>query len=196
MMPKAPGFISVLAFLLLVNGCSALVQPDREYANNQGVIEYTARAAAYSVDGDAYLLQRIEIEWDTATFYYAGVSDPREDVWVLRFSPKSSEQDPVALEDVYSHLTLIEGLRDDFKVGADEEDLVGESSLRHVSYSYQSKSRDSEGKAVRGHGIIAVYSTRRDDLPVVYAMKIEAVGRKVHYTRKALAPFLRPIPRP
>ena len=118
---KATGSSLLLAALVLVSGCNVLVQPDRSYLNNQGVIGYTARAAGYAVAEDRYTLQRVELEWDTATFYYRGVVDKGEDAWVLRFSLKTGEQDPVALEDVYSHLALIEGLRDDFKIEADKK---------------------------------------------------------------------------
>lgn len=187
------GSCSLLAALLLVSGCNILIEPDRSYLNNQGVIAYTARAAGYAVDEDMYLLQRVEIEWDTATFYYAGVADKREDAWVLRFSLKAGEQDPVALEDVYSHLALIEGLRDDFKIETDKKEMIRESRLRFVSYSYKSSQRDEKGKAVRGYGIIATFAATSGEFPVVYAVKIEAVGRKGNYVRADLAPFLRPM---
>ena len=190
---KATGSSLLLAALLLVSGCNVLVQPDRSYLNNQGVIGYTARAAGYAVAEDRYTLQRVELEWDTATFYYSGVADEREDAWVLRFSPKAGEQDPVALEDVYSHLSLIEGLRDDFQVGIDEKETLGESRLRYVCYSYNSKIRDKDGRSIRGYGIISTFSSRSEDLPVIYAMKIEAVGRKAFYSRADLDPFLKPI---
>ena len=112
---------------------------------------------------------------------------------MLRFSPKAGEQDPVALEDVYSHLSLIEGLRDDFQVGIDEKETLGESRLRYVCYSYNSKIRDKDGRSIRGYGIISTFSSRSEDLPVIYAMKIEAVGRKAFYSRADLDPFLKPI---
>lgn len=185
--------LSLLLALLGVSGCNILMEPDRSYLNNQGVITYTARAAGYSVDEEAYLLQRVEIEWDTATFYYAGTIDKREDAWVLRFSLKAGEQDPIALEDVYSHLALIEGLRDDFKIAADKKEVIGNSRLRYVAYNYESKQRDETGKAARGYGIIATFAATSGKFPVVYAMKIEAVDRKGNYVRADLAPFLRPI---
>jgi hypothetical protein len=190
---KATGSSLLLAALVLVSGCNVLVQPDRSYLNNQGVIGYTARAAGYAVAEDRYTLQRVELEWDTATFYYRGVVDKGEDAWVLRFSLKTGEQDPVALEDVYSHLALIEGLRDDFKIEADKKESVGEARLRFVSYNYNSRERDENGKAVRGYGIIATFAATSGDFPVVYAMKIEAVGRQGSYTRADLAPFLQPM---
>lgn len=185
--------ISVSVALLLACGCNVLTQPDRAFVNNQAVIGYAAKAAGYAIAGELYSLQRVEIEWDTATFYYSGVADEREDAWVLRFSPKAGEQDPVALEDVYSHLSLIEGLRDDFQVGIDEKETLGESRLRYVCYSYNSKIRDKDGRSIRGYGIISTFSSRSEDLPVIYAMKIEAVGRKAFYSRADLDPFLKPI---
>ena len=193
MMMKAAGSFLLLAVLALASGCNVLVEPDRSYLNNQAVIGYTARAAGYSVAEDLYRLQRVELEWDTATFYYRGVVDSAEDAWVLRFSLKTGEQDPVALEDVYSHLALIEGLRDDFKIEVDKKEPIGAARLNYVSYNYQSRQRDEDGKAVRGYGIIATFAATSGDLPVVYAMKIEAVGRKGSYTRADLAPFLRPM---
>ncbi|MCS5627281.1 MAG: hypothetical protein NZ935_06850 [Planctomycetes bacterium] len=192
MMFQSARLIPVSVALLLACGCNVLTQPDRAFVNNQEVIGYAAKAAGYTIDEELYTLQRVEIEWDTATFYYSGAADPREDAWVLRFSPKAGEQDPVALEDVYSHLSLIEGLRDDFQVGIDEKETLGESRLRYVCYSYNSKTRDKEGRPIRGYGIISTYSSRSDDLPVIYAMKIEAVGRKAFYSRADLDPFLRP----
>ena len=185
--------ISVSVALLLACGCNVLTQPDRAFVNNQAVIGYAAKAAGYAIAEELYSLQRVEIEWDTATFYYSGVADEREDAWVLRFSPKAGEQDPVALEDVYSHLSLIEGLRDDFQVGIDEKETLGESRLRYVCYSYNSKIRDKDGRSIRGYGIISTFSSRSEDLPVIYAMKIEAVGRKAFYSRADLDPFLKPI---
>ena len=193
MMMKAAGSFLLLAVLALASGCNVLVEPDRSYLNNQAVSGYTARAAGYSVAEDLYRLQRVELEWDTATFYYRGVVDSAEDAWVLRFSLKTGEQDPVALEDVYSHLALIEGLRDDFKIEVDKKEPIGAARLNYVSYNYQSRQRDEDGKAVRGYGIIATFAATSGDLPVVYAMKIEAVGRKGSYTRADLAPFLRPM---
>ena len=193
MMLQSARLISVSVALLLACGCNVLTQPDRAFVNNQAVIGYAAKAAGYAIAGELYSLQRVEIEWDTATFYYSGVADEREDAWVLRFSPKAGEQDPVALEDVYSHLSLIEGLRDDFQVGIDEKETFGESRLRYVCYSYNSKIRDKDGRSIRGYGIISTFSSRSEDLPVIYAMKIEAVGRKAFYSRADLDPFLQPI---
>lgn len=193
MMLQSARLISVSVALLLTCGCNVLTQPDRAFVNNQAVIGYAAKAAGYAIAGELYSLQRVEIEWDTATFYYSGVADEREDAWVLRFSPKAGEQDPVALEDVYSHLSLIEGLRDDFQVGIDEKETLGESRLRYVCYSYNSKIRDKDGRSIRGYGIISTFSSRSEDLPVIYAMKIEAVGRKAFYSRADLDPFLQPI---
>lgn len=192
-MLQSARLISVSVALLLTCGCNVLTQPDRAFVNNQAVIGYAAKAAGYAIAGELYSLQRVEIEWDTATFYYSGVADEREDAWVLRFSPKAGEQDPVALEDVYSHLSLIEGLRDDFQVGIDEKETLGESRLRYVCYSYNSKIRDKDGRSIRGYGIISTFSSRSEDLPVIYAMKIEAVGRKAFYSRADLDPFLKPI---
>jgi len=192
-MLQSARLISVSVALLLACGCNVLTQPDRAFVNNQAVIGYAAKAAGYTIAGELYSLQRVEIEWDTATFYYSGVADAREDAWVLRFSPKAGEQDPVALEDVYSHLSLIEGLRDDFQVGIDEKETFGESRLRYVCYSYNSKIRDKDGRSIRGYGIISTFSSRSEDLPVIYAMKIEAVGRKAFYSRADLDPFLQPI---
>lgn len=192
-MLQSARLISVSVALLLACGCNVLTQPDRAFVNNQAVIGYAAKAAGYAIAGELYSLQRVEIEWDTATFYYSGVADEREDAWVLRFSPKAGEQDPVALEDVYSHLSLIEGLRDDFQVGIDEKETFGESRLRYVCYSYNSKIRDKDGRSIRGYGIISTFSSRSEDLPVIYAMKIEAVGRKAFYSRADLDPFLKPI---
>ena len=193
-MLQSARLISVpVALLLLACGCNVLTQPDRAFVNNQEVIGYAAKAAGYAIAEELYSLQRVEIEWDTATFYYSGVADEREDAWVLRFSPKAGEQDPVALEDVYSHLSLIEGLRDDFQVGIDEKETLGESRLRYVCYSYNSKIRDKDGQSIRGYGIISTFSSRSEDLPVIYAMKIEAVGRKAFYSRADLDPFLKPI---
>ena len=193
-MLQSARLISVpVALLLLACGCNVLTQPDRAFVNNQAVIGYAAKAAGYAIAEELYSLQRVEIEWDTATFYYSGVADEREDAWVLRFSPKAGEQDPVALEDVYSHLSLIEGLRDDFQVGIDEKETLGESRLRYVCYSYNSKIRDKDGQSIRGYGIISTFSSRSEDLPVIYAMKIEAVGRKAFYSRADLDPFLKPI---
>ena len=193
MMRQSARLISVSVALLLTCGCNVLTQPDRAFVNNQAVIGYAAKAAGYAIAEELYSLQRVEIEWDTATFYYSGVADEREDAWVLRFSPKAGEQDPVALEDVYSHLSLIEGLRDDFQVGIDEKETLGESRLRYVCYSYNSKIRDKDGRSIRGYGIISTFSSRSEDLPVIYAMKIEAVGRKAFYSRADLDPFLKPI---
>ena len=192
-MLQSARLISVSVALLLACGCNVLTQPDRAFVNNQAVIGYAAKAAGYAIAEELYSLQRVEIEWDTATFYYSGVADEREDAWVLRFSPKAGEQDPVALEDVYSHLSLIEGLRDDFQVGIDEKETLGESRLRYVCYSYNSKIRDKDGRSIRGYGIISTFSSRSEDLPVIYAMKIEAVGRKAFYSRADLDPFLKPI---
>ena len=192
-MRQSARLISVSVALLLTCGCNVLTQPDRAFVNNQAVIGYAAKAAGYAIAEELYSLQRVEIEWDTATFYYSGVADEREDAWVLRFSPKAGEQDPVALEDVYSHLSLIEGLRDDFQVGIDEKETLGESRLRYVCYSYNSKIRDKDGRSIRGYGIISTFSSRSEDLPVIYAMKIEAVGRKAFYSRADLDPFLKPI---
>ena len=54
--------------LLLACGCNVLTSPDRAFVNNQEVIGYAAQAAGYTIDGKLYTLQRVEIEWDTATF--------------------------------------------------------------------------------------------------------------------------------
>ncbi len=76
---KTARLISVAALLLLACGCNVLIERDRAFVNNQGVMGYAARAAGYTIDEKLYTLQRVEIELDTATVYYSGVADPRED---------------------------------------------------------------------------------------------------------------------
>jgi hypothetical protein len=176
--------------LFVLPGCSFLLGPDTAYRVNDDVIAAASRAAGFAVDSDLYEVERVEAERDTVTLYYRGVEGRRAEAWMLRFSRKPSEQDPVALEDVYSHLTLIRELRDEFRLGKEASEEIDGARLRYAAYQFRSTARGSDGKPLTGQGIVATLAREQDDHPVVFALRLEIIDQREALSRSDLGPFV------
>jgi len=167
-----------------------LVGPDTTYRGNEGVINAASDAAGFAVESDLYELERVEAERDTVTLYYRDAGQRRAEAWMLRFSRKPGEQEPVALEDVYSHLTVIRDLRDEFRLGEEATEEIDGARLRFVSYGFLSAERGAAGKPLPAQGIVATLAREQDGHPVVFAMRLEITDRQHALSRAELEPFV------
>lgn len=183
--------MALIAWLLLVlPGCSFLLGPDTAYRVNDDVITAASRAAGFAVESDLYEVERVEAERDTVTLYYRGAEGRQAEAWMLRFSRKPSEQDPVALEDVYSHLTLIREMRDEFRLGKEAREEIDGARLCYAAYQFLSTVRGADGKPLTGQGIVATLGREQNDHPVVFALRLEIIDRQVALSRSDLGPFV------
>ncbi len=184
------GRVTVAWALLVPPGCAVLVGPDTTYRGNEGVINAASDAAGFAVESDLYELERVEAERDTVTLYYRDAGQRRAEAWMLRFSRKPGEQEPVALEDVYSHLTVIRDLRDEFRLGEEATEEIDGARLRFVSYGFLSAERGAAGKPLPAQGIVATLAREQDGHPVVFAMRLEITDRQHALSRAELEPFV------
>ena len=162
--------IAALVLALGLPACALLVPPPNDYADNREVLAAASDAAGFDVDASAFALRGVDIEQDTATFFYAGVEDPYAEAWVLRFAMKPSEQDPPALADVYQHLPLIRELRSGFELGDEGQRDEEAGRLQWVSYSFDSELRDDSARPLVGRGVVATRLRETSSGRLVYAI--------------------------
>ena len=176
----------------LGSGC-VLIGPDVSYLSNREILEVTSEAAAVTVDGDSFELVQAEILEDSIAFHYRGVAFPGDQAWILRFSEKSSEQDPVRLSDVYSLLPILQEGREGFRRVADDTDQREDATVCYVAYSFDSPVHDEDGKALAGRGLVATITCERSGKPVVYHVNLDNWGDRDKLDIEDLQPLLEPI---
>jgi hypothetical protein len=185
------------AFLVLgasaAAGCMALSPPERDFARNEAALRAAADASSYRVDPRAYRLAGAEVREDSITYQYQGVEKVGDHAWVVRFSEKSTEQDPQGLADVYALLPLIAEGRQGFQVLEEGERAVAGAKARFVRYRFDSPVRDEAGKPFPAHGIIAAVRVEESGGPVVYHLKLDNHGDREQVTWEDLGPFLAPL---
>jgi len=191
---EARGVLAVLACGLcasgLAAGCSLLGGSERSFLSNRAALESSAAACGFAVEDDGFELEGIDLREDSLTFLYRGRRFPGDHAWVVRFSEKSTEQDPVALADIYSFLpVLAEGRRSFTEVDRGEVEAGGER-LRHVRYRFVSPITDERGEPLAGHGILASLRLESPGGPLIFQIKLDNHGDRTDLGPADLAPFL------
>jgi len=174
-------------------GCSMISSTDREHASNEGVLEAAARAAGYVVDSDLHVLEGINARDDSVTFQYRGVERPGDHAWVIRFSEKSTEQDPAGLADVFSLLPLLKEGRTGFAIEEEGSKEVEGILAKFVRYRFDSPIRDSSGKSLPAHGIVASFRLEKSGKSAIYKIKLDNHGDREEVGWRDLRPFLEPL---
>jgi hypothetical protein len=179
-----------LAASFLGAGCAVFESPSRDYVSNEGVLEAIQQAGGYSVDPSLFHLVEANVREDSMSFQYRGVQYVGDHAWVVRFSEKSTEQDPIALADVYSLLPLIKEGRTGFRTDGEGEAPVGDSVARFVRYRFDSPVRDEMGDALPARGIVAVLRVASPGGNVIYQVKLDNHGDRETLVWGDLAPFV------
>ena len=194
-MPRGNGGRGLLGSFLVVllGGCALLTSPTRDYLSNRAVMEGVATAAGYEVDPGRFRLVMAQVEEDSITFQYRGLEHPGDTAWVLRFSAKSTEQDPVALTDVYDLLPVLAEGRAGFDLTEEGEKEWGGATVRYVRYRFESKMRDDQGKPLAGHGIVAAFARGAPGQLLVYKLKLDNHGDRDDVLWEDLLTFLEPL---
>lgn len=180
-------------FFLFTTGCIFVKSAERDYLSNQTALEAAAKAAGYQVDPLLYQLAGVEVREDLVTFQYRGLDKIGDSGWVVRFSQKSTEQNPDALSDVYSLLPLLEEGRASFSMVEDGERKVAGGVGRFVRYRFDSPVSDGEGKPFPAHGIVLNLQRMEGNATVVYQVKLDNHGDRDDVVWEDLAPFLEPL---
>jgi hypothetical protein len=179
---------------LAVSGCAFLRSQDREYVSNRGLLDEVAGAAAYRVDPSLHRLVSADVHEDSFTLQYRGVAYAGDSAWVVRFSPKSSEQSPAALKEVSALLPVIAAGRDGFSVLEEGARSFRGHEARYVRYTFDSAVRDRLGRPFPGHGIVAVLVLgEAAGTELIYQVKLDNHGDREELRWEDLEPFLAPL---
>ncbi|HVR75284.1 MAG TPA: hypothetical protein VMT52_13185 [Planctomycetota bacterium] len=190
MMPGKRLLRAGLAASFFTAGCAVFESPSRDYVSNERVLEAIQLASGHSVDPSLFRLVEANVREDSVSFQYQGVRYVGDHAWVVRFSEKSTEQDPIALADVYSLLPLIKEGRTGFRTDGEGEATVGDSVARFVRYRFDSPVRDEMGNAIPGRGIVAVLRVSSRGGDVIYQVKLDNHGDRDTLEWGDLAPFV------
>ena len=177
----------------LLAGCAVLERPEREYISNRPVLEEVPRLSGYAVDPARFQLVGTDIREDSITYQYRGVEFVGDHAWVVRFSEKSTEQNPDALTDVVALLPFIAESRAGFELGEEGTREIGGSTARFARYQFESPVRDMEGKPFPAHGIVAAVRVDSSAGPIVYQIKLDNHGDREAVRWEDLLPFIAPI---
>lgn len=177
----------------LAPGCMLLRTASREYLSNREAMERAAGAAGFSVDPGKFLLVGVELDEDIITFRFRGAEHVGDHAWAARFSEKSTEQDPVALRDVYSLLPVIAEGRTGFLVLEEGTALVCGAEARHVRYAFDSPIRDAAGRAIPGRGIVTSFRLEEPGGAVIWKIKLDNHGDREDVRWEDLEPFIHAI---
>jgi hypothetical protein len=194
-MARGNGGLGLLGSFLVVwlGGCAFLTSPTRDYVSNRTLMEQAASDAGYEVDPGRFQLVMAQVEEDSITFQYQGLEHPGDTAWVLRFSAKSTEQDPVALADVYDLLPVLAEGRAGFNITEEGEKEWDGATVRFVRYRFESKVRDDQAKPLAGHGIVAALTRGKPGQLLVYKVKLDNHGDRDDVLWEDLLAFLEPL---
>jgi hypothetical protein len=187
---------ALLAIALATSSCgvrTVLPPDDKEFAANDEVLAKAAEAAGYEVDASSFRLTGADVRRDAITFQYAGVQFAGDHAWVVRFSEKSTEQDPIALESVHAMLPVLAEGRQGFEPRGEGKVKGAGWEGAYVRYGFQSPVHDAQGGALAAQGIAASIRAAGSSGPVVFKIKLDNHGDRSDLPWDALAPFLAPI---
>ena len=175
----------------LQSGCLFLSAPEREYSSNAGVLEELASGLGYVVDPGRFVLVAADVREDSVTLQYKGAEYPGDVAWVVRFSQKSTEQDPDALAAAQNLVPVIAEGRRGFVVVQEGSVLHGETPLTFVRYRFASEVRDDAGEPVVGRGYVVAGA--KDDgagNALVFHIKLDNLGDRDELSWADILPFL------
>lgn len=178
---------------ILLSSCAFFEAPERTFVSNRPLLEELARAAAYEVDSTRYRLVQAELLEDSLTFYYRGIVHPGDAAWVLRFSVKSSEQDPASIADIATVLPVVSEGREGFRVVEHGKRDVGGVEIQFARYEFQSPVRDASSKPLLAHGILLTFLARQGGDALAYHIRLDNQGDKDGVRWDDAIPFLVPI---
>ena len=182
-----------LLLLLLLNGC--FLRPvEREYLSNDELLQTIARNSSHEVDPGSFQLIAVDVHNDAVTFQYQGVEYPGDRAWVIRFSEKSTEQNPDALREVHPFLKVLEEEHRNFNIVFEGPAELDGYDARYVSYEFSSPVHDGAGKPLQGRGILASLGPLESDASGwVYQVKLDNYGDRVDLGWGDLQPLLAPL---
>ncbi len=175
---------------ILLPGCSFLTTAERDYLSNEDVLGTAAMASGYLVDPGLFRLTGLDVREDSISFQYSGVAHPGDHAWVVRFSEKTTEQNPIALADVYSLLPLLGEGRNGFAIVDEGARAADGLSARFVRYRFESPIRDGAGKPLPAHGIVASLRVEGGGTPLVYHLKLDNHGDREDVGWEDLEPLV------
>ncbi len=111
----------------------------------------------------------------------------------MRFSEKSTEQDPIALSDAYPLVRAISEGRKRFEVGESGERQFAGDVARYLKYTFESPLRGESGEAFVGRGILVVLRRMGAEGPLIYQIKLDNYGDRDDLVFADLEPLLAPL---
>jgi hypothetical protein len=192
-MERAALFAGCLLLVCALSGCGFLMSSEREYISNGDLLEEIAVLSRYPVDAGLFKLTRIDMRDDSITYQFRGVQFVGDHAWVVRYSEKSSEQNPVDLVDLNSLLPVISEGKSGFDVLGEGEEEVGGHVLRYIRYRFDSPIGDGQGRPLPGRGIVGSVHTQASGGALVYQIKLDNHGDRAEVTWEVLEPFVESI---
>jgi hypothetical protein len=182
-----------LLLLCAQSGCGLLISSERKYVSNDDLLVEIATLSRYPLDPDLFKLLGVDARGDSISYQYRGVRFLGDHAWVVCYSEKSSEQDPVALANVHSLLPVISEGRTGFALTGEGEEKVGGELLRFITYSFDSPIQDAQGRPLPGTGVLGSVRTGSAGSVLVYQIKLDNYGDREEVTWDLLKPFLEAI---
>lgn len=193
---RAVGLLSPLLLFALagsLTGCLFLRPVRVDFVSNRSVLGEVARRIKYVVDPAHFELTAADVRVDSTTLQYKGAEYVGDSVWVIRFSAKTAEQNPVALADAYTLLPVVNEGRADFRVVEDGERQIGGRIVRFVRYEFGSEVRNDSGQRLLGRGVVASFVDKHGALEAVYHLKLDNYGDRNSLDAEDLAPLIEPL---
>lgn len=187
---RGVALVGVVVIGLQASGCYLLETPEVRFVSNRELLDGFGRALGYDVDPSRFDLVGVDCREDSVTLRYRGVEHVGDTAWVLRFSVKSSEQDPQAVADIYALLPLLAEGRPDFELVEEGERTWNGVPLEFARYRFDSPVRDNQAEPFPAHGIVVSIVAERDDGSIVYHVKLDNHGDREDVGLDDLEPLL------
>ncbi len=189
------GVVSLLVWMCAgVCGCSLFTAPRRDYTTNDRLLTSLADASGYRVADEEFELVEIDLRDDVITYQYRGVEYAGDQAWVIRFSEKSTEQNPAALSDIDSLTSVLREGRRRFEIVSEGTVTRGAGDVvSFVAYRFDSTVQSNSGVPFEGRGVVAVLSQSVGDLRLIYQIKLDNYGDRTDLAIGDLDAFLQPL---
>ena len=182
------GMVLAAGSVATLGGCF-FQRLEREYVSNDALLHSLAEEAGYRVDPERFRLVAADVHRDVVTFQYQGVEFAGDRAWVIRFSEKSTEQNPEALREVYPFLDVLREEHRGFRLVVDSSTHFDRLEASYVTYEFASPVRDATGQPLRGHGVLASIGGPSGG-GFVYQIKLDNHGDRETRSWDDLAPFV------
>lgn len=179
-----------LLALPLFSGCAFLSGVDVAYLSNREILADVTRGANLRIDPELFEPVKAEVLEDAVLVHYLGVEYPGDQLWVWRFSRKSSEQEPDSLTDIETFVPLVAKDRASFTAEPARHETIEGHELHWVPYRFDSPVRGNRGESRTARGILAILETTIDGQPILYYFNLDNWGDRASLALEDIRPIV------